>query len=199
VDVVLVHAPAAEKEFVAKGFGVNRQEIMENDFLLVGPADDPAKLGECKTAADAMKRLSNGQTAFISRGDDSGTHKAERSLWAAAGVQPKGAWYLEAGQGMGPTLTMANEKQGYTLSDMGTFLAMRKKLNLKVCFQGDPALLNLYSVMAVNPKRHPGTRYDDAMKLVQWLTGADAQALIGKFTIDGEPLFRPKRAESEAK
>ena len=195
VDVLLVHAPNAEKAFVSKGFGVNREEIMYNDFLLVGPAQDPAGLLKCKSTKEVMARLSKGASSFISRGDDSGTHKRERSLWAEAGIEPKGDWYQEVGRGMGPTLLMASEKRAYTLTDMGTYLAMRPKLKLGICFKGDQALLNTYSVMAVNPKRHSKARYAEALKFIKWIGAAKAQGHIGSFKIDGQILFRPKGTE----
>jgi len=192
VDVLLVHAPNAEKAFVSKGFGTDREEIMYNDFLLVGPAQDPAGLLKCRSTKEVMARLSKGNLSFISRGDDSGTHKRERSLWAEAGMKPDGDWYLEVGRGMGPTLLMASEKQAYTLTDMGTYLAMRRKLKLVICFKGDRALLNTYSVMAVSPKRHPKARYAEALKFIRWIRSAKAQGLIGSFKIDDQILFRPK-------
>lgn len=191
VDVLLVHSPPAEKEFLAKGFGVDRREIMFNDFLFVGPAGDPANLKGCASAAEVMERLSAGRHFFISRGDRSGTHQRERSLWDAAEKQPKGEWYLEVGQGMGPTLMIASEKQGYTFTDRGTFLAMRSRLELRVAYEGGANLLNVYSVIGVNPARHPKVRPEDAQKFIQWVVSEEGQKRIAGFTVDGQPLFHP--------
>lgn len=191
VDLVLVHAPVAEQRFVEGGFGVDRKPVMFNDFVLVGPAGDPAALKQAKSAADALERVAVSRIPFISRGDDSGTHKKELALWRASGVEPKGRWYREAGQGMGKVLQMAGELDAYSLTDRGTWLAFRDKSPLKVVFEGDPAMHNPYGIIAVNPRRHADTNYDGAVSLIQWITSADGQELIGSFRIGGEQLFVP--------
>lgn len=191
VDVVLSHAPALEEAFVASGFGVNRRDVMYNDFIIVGPAADPASVRAATSPADAMKRIAAAQALFISRGDESGTHEKEKELWRAAGITPAGAWYVSAGLGMGQVLQMANEKAAYTLSDRGTYLTYASKGDLAILNQGDPALFNPYTIIAVNPARYPQVRYLDSIALIAWMTSPEGQALIGKFTVGGEPLFHP--------
>ncbi len=191
VDVVLVHARAAEEQFVAEGYGVNRRDVMYNDFVLLGPPADPAKLKEAATLQDAMRHLARGRAPFLSRGDDSGTHKKERKLWASAGVTPSDPWYLETGRGMGDTLVTANEKQGYVLSDRGTYLAMKPKLELVVVFEGDEALFNPYGIIAVNPARHPHTNYVMALAFIGWVTSPEAQRIINGYRKGGKVLFHP--------
>jgi len=193
VDALLVHAPDVEREFMSKGFGKKREEIMFNHFLIAGPMSDPAGLKNCKSAETVMKRLADGLATFISRGDESGTHKKEQALWKSAATKPDGDWYLEVGRGMGPALLMASEKGAYVLSDRGTFLSMKKKLNLSVCFEGGDSLLNIYSVITVNPMRHPRIRNALAKKFIQWMVSTEAQKDIGSFIVEGEPLFRPLR------
>jgi len=194
VDVVLAHDPAAEAAFMADGAGVDRRPVMENDFVIVGPAADPAGVASAPTASAAVARIAQAGAAFVSRGDQSGTHVKELALFEAAGIQPAGAWYLSAGQGMGPVLQMADEKPGYTLADRGTWLAMRGKLGLRLLHAGDPALKNPYHVMAVNPERHPHVQADLARAYMDFLTGGEGQALIGGFEVDGEALFQPTAA-----
>ncbi len=192
VDVVLVHAPEAELAFVNTGYGVNRRAVMQNDFVIAGPPEDPAGLKECTGLAQAMKTLSADEKAvFVSRGDDSGTHKKELFLWDRSGVKPAGSRYLEIGQGMEMALRVADEKRAYTLSDRGTYLALKDKLNLAVVFEGAEELLNPYSVLAVNPARYPGINYMEAMTFIAWLTSPEGQALIGSYTRHGEILFHP--------
>jgi tungstate transport system substrate-binding protein len=191
VDVVLSHAPALEEAFVEAGFGVNRREVMYNDFVIVGPPDDPARLRGAPSAADACKRLAAAPATFISRGDESGTHEKEKELWSAAGVTPAGAWYVSAGLGMGQVLQMADEKNAYTLSDRGTFLTYKAKGDLVIVNQGDPALFNPYTIIAVNPARQPAVRYFDAMALIAWMTSPEGQRLIADFKVGGEMLFHP--------
>ena len=191
VDVVLSHAPALEEAFVSAGFGVNRRSVMYNDFVVVGPRDDPAKVATAKSAADAFKQIAAAQSAFISRGDESGTHEKEKELWKAAGITPAGAWYISAGLGMGQTLQMADEKRAYTLSDRGTYLTYRAKGDLALLNQGDQALFNPYSIIAVNPARYPAVRYIDAMSLIAWMTSPEGQRVIGDFKVAGEVLFHP--------
>jgi tungstate transport system substrate-binding protein len=191
VDVVLVHARAAEEQFVAEGYGVNRRDVMYNDFVLLGPPADPAKLKEATTLQDAMRRMAGGRTPFLSRGDDSGTHMKERKLWGAAGTTPGGPWYLETGLGQGQTLLAASEKQGYVLSDRGTYLAMQPKLELEVVFEGDEALFNPYGIIAVNPARHPHTNYVMALAFIGWVTSPEGQRIINGYRKGGKVLFHP--------
>jgi tungstate transport system substrate-binding protein len=191
VDVVFVHARSLEDKFVENGFGVNRRDVMYNDFVLLGPPDDPAGVEKTIGAPEAFRAIAAKGSPFISRGDESGTHVKEKEIWAAAGIVPRGAWYIEAGQGMGEVLTMATQKRGYTLSDRGTYIAFRKKTDLVVLRQGDRNLWNPYGIIAVNPKRHSHAKYDLAMKLVDFITGPEGRSLISGFKVDGEPLFFP--------
>ena len=191
VDAILVHAREAEDRFVAEGFGVNRRDVMVNDFLLLGPASDPAEIRDTKDVVQALTRILEGAHVFVSRGDDSGTHKKERSLWSAAGKTPQGAWYLEAGQGRSTALRMADEKDAYILVDRATYLFHRKSLRLKKMVEGDPLLLNPYGIIAVSPYRHPHTQYDLAMALIAWMTSPECQTMIGDYRKDGEQLFHP--------
>lgn len=200
VDVLMVHAPKAEKEFLDKGFGMDRKEIFYNDFVLVGPLKDPAKVKGLATAA-ALKAIASAQATFVSRGDDSGTHKAEQGLWKAAELPlpDKEAWYVSAGQGMLATLAMAAERGAYTLADRGTwykFEADQKgKSPLAIVVEGDKPLLNQYSVMPVDPKHCPSVRTDLAKKFSDWITSAKAQKLVGDFKVAGKPLFTPNAAK----
>jgi tungstate transport system substrate-binding protein len=179
--VLLVHARAAEDAFVAQGYGVDRRDVMYNDFLLVGPAADPAGVRPAHTAAAALARIAGRRSTFVSRGDDSGTHKKEQELWRAARVQASGEWYLRAGAGMGEVLRMASERGAYTLSDRATFLAQQKGLQLVTLLEGDRALFNPYGVIAVNPRRLPGVNYTGARRFIQFLTSPPAQRLIADF------------------
>jgi tungstate transport system substrate-binding protein len=200
VDVLMVHAPKAEKEFLDKGFGMDRKEIFYNDFVLVGPLKDPAKV-KGLTASAALKAIASAKAVFVSRGDDSGTHKAEQGLWKAAELPlpDKDAWYVSAGQGMLATLAMAAERGAYTLADRGTwykFEADQKgKSPLAIVVEGDKPLLNQYSVMPVNPKHCPSVRADLAKKFSDWITSAKAQKLVGDFKVAGKPLFTPNAAK----
>jgi len=189
VDIVFVHARTLEDRFVANGFGVNRRDVMYNDFVVVGPPDDPAGVGKTQNAPEAFRAISSKGSPFLSRGDESGTHQKEKEIWASAGIVPRGAWYLEAGQGMGEVLTMAAQKRGYTLSDRGTYIAFRKKTDLVVVRQGDATLWNPYGIIAVNPKKYAHVKYDLAMKLVDFVTGPEGRSLIAGYKVDGEPLF----------
>ncbi len=191
VDVVFVHARAAEDKFVADGFGVDRRDVMYNDFVVVGPKGDPAGLKGAETATEAFGKLAGGKAPFISRGDDSGTHKKEREVWKAAGIEPKGVWYVPAGQGMGEVLNMANEKQGYALTDRGTFIAYQGKVELVVVFEGDKALFNPYGIIAVNPKKHAHAQYDLAKKLIDFVVGPEGQKIIADYKVNGQQLFFP--------
>ncbi|MGB2997028.1 MAG: substrate-binding domain-containing protein [Phycisphaerae bacterium] len=191
VDAVLVHDPAAEEAFVAEGYGINRRLVMYNDFVVVGPRDDPAGIGQASGPPDALKRIAQAESAFVSRGDNSATHKREMTLWKAADLEPTGDWYLEAGQGMSATLLMADERGAYCLSDRGTYLAMRGKLRLEPLFEDPEALENPYSIIAVNPAIHRDANYLGAMALVAWVTSPEGQKIIGDFRVDDAVLFHP--------
>ena len=189
VDVVFVHARSLEDKFVANGFGVNRRDVMHNDFVLLGPRDDPAGVRKTRSAPDAFRAIAAKRNSFISRGDESGTHQKEKEIWASTGIVPRGAWYVETGQGMGEVLMMATQKRGYTLSDRGTYIAFRKKTDLAVLQQGDKNLWNPYGIIAVDPKKHAHVNYDLATKLIDFVTGPEGQSLIAGYKVDGEPLF----------
>jgi tungstate transport system substrate-binding protein len=207
-DVVLVHSYREEVQFVADRHARERLDIMYNDFAIVGPAADPAKVGGRRSARDAFSAIASAQAPFASRGDKSGTHTAELALWASAKVTPSGAWYRSLGQGMGETLVVANEQRAYTMSDRGTWLSMREKLpNLQVLLGGrtiaenpDSGLRNRYGVMAINPDTHPGVNYAAAQKFVAWLASPATQRAIGEFGVTryGQPLFYPDSDEWKA-
>ncbi|MFC1525675.1 substrate-binding domain-containing protein [Candidatus Latescibacterota bacterium] len=196
VDVILVHAREAEDRFVAEGYGVNRRDVMYNDFIILGPQSDPAGIRGLADIGQALTRVENAAHPFVSRGDDSGTHKKERHLWAGAGLTPRGDWYLEAGQGMSATLRMADEKDAYVLVDRATYLHHRGRLRLRPMVEGDTQLLNPYGVIAISPYRHPHVQYQLSMALVAWLTSPECQELIGQFRREGEQLFHPDAAGS---
>lgn len=198
-DVVLTHAPELELAFVEAGFGVNARAVMYNDFVLLGPPDDPAGVRGSTSAAQALARIAEKEASFISRGDESGTHQKEKELWKLAQVSPSGPWYISAGQGMGKVLLMADEKHAYALSDRGTFLAYRKRGDLVVLVENDPPLRNPYAVMAVNPARYPDIKYIEAMQLIAWLTSPAGQRMIGEFQIDGKSLFEPLAVPRETR
>lgn len=189
VDVVLVHARSKEDKFVAEGFGVDRRDVMYNDFVILGPKNDPAGIAVTTDAAAAMARIAAAKATFVSRGDDSGTHTREKQLWKKAGIKPHGDWYLEAGRGMGEVLTMADERGGYTLSDRGTYLAYRTKIDLGIAVEGDPGLFNPYGVIMVNPAKHPHVKVDLARKFMDFLTSPQGRQLITGFRKGGEQLF----------
>jgi tungstate transport system substrate-binding protein len=197
-DLVLAHAPDLEEAFVKSGFGVDRKAVMKNEFIIIGPANDPAKVKSAKDAAAAMAQIKQNGAVFISRGDESGTHQKEKALWAKAGGKPDKN-YLEAGQGMEQVLFMANEKKAYTLSDRGTYLAVMDKLDLKILFEHDPMLDNPYSVIAVNPKLHPNVKYKEAELFINWITSPEVQAKIKSFQKHGQVLFWPTAAEPPEK
>jgi tungstate transport system substrate-binding protein len=193
-DVMLVHSPDAEKKFVEGGYGVNRQLIMHNDFIIVGPADDPAKIKGTKAAAEALKKIAAAGTLFLSRGDNSGTHAKEKKLWQTAEVNPAGKkWYQETGLGMGQTLNVAAEKKGYTLADRGTYLALKKNIPLEILVEGDAILLNIYHVMEVNSAKWPKVNTAGAKAFADFMVSKQVQEIIGKFGVDkfGSPLFFP--------
>ncbi|MBI3911128.1 MAG: substrate-binding domain-containing protein [Armatimonadetes bacterium] len=192
-DAVLCHAPALEEAFVREGHGEDRRRVARNDFVVVGPPADPARVRHTRTAAEALARIAAAGQPFVSRGDRSGTHLKEQELWARARVHPEGAWYLSAGSGMGAVLRLASERRAYTLSDRATFVAYRGKVDLAILHAGSEGLDNPYSILVVSPRRHPGTRVREARRFADYLTGTTAQGLIARFGMDryGEALFRP--------
>ncbi|MFH1577315.1 MAG: substrate-binding domain-containing protein [Candidatus Margulisiibacteriota bacterium] len=191
VDVVLVHARAAEDKFVNNGFGVNRRDVMYNDFIILGPKADPAGVKGSKDAAEALTKIAKALATFVSRGDNSGTHQKEQELWQLAKIEPKGSWYNAAGQGMGAALQIADEKQGYVLADRGTYLAYMDKIDLEISYEGDKVLNNPYGVIAVNPAVHNKSNYLGAMMLIGWLTSVDGQKIINNYKVNSEQLFKP--------
>lgn len=192
VDAILVHSKKAEEAFVAAGFGTHRREIMYNDFVFIGSTDDPAKIATASSATDALTEISSAQSPFVSRGDDSGTHKKELSLWAAAGLDPVGfgAWYKPVGSGMGASLNTAAAIGAYIISDRASWLNFANKRDLSLLYSGDPALFNQYAYIPVNPARHPHVNSDAALRLENWLVGRASMALIDGYEINGERLFR---------
>jgi len=201
-DVLLVHAPKSEVEFMANGFGKDRALVMHNDFIIVGPAADPAGI-KGKPVVDALKAISAGSAEFVSRGDDSGTHKAELNLWKKAEYDPKAAapaWYLESGQGMGATLTIASEKGAYTMTDRATYLANKDNLDLEILVEGDNALLNVYHAITVNPEKWDKVNYDGALAFLNFMIASSTQEVIEKFGVDkfGQPLFYPDADKTDA-
>jgi tungstate transport system substrate-binding protein len=198
-DVLFVHAKPDELKFVAAGYGVRRFDVMYNDFVIVGPKADPAKIGGSRDAAAALKSIALAKAPFASRGDDSGTNKKEMSLWKAAGVDPTGAsgkWYRETGSGMGATLNAVVGMNAYTLTDRGTWISFENKDGLEILVEGDPDLFNQYGVMRVSPEHCPNVKVEAGQKFVDWVTGPDGQAAIASYKIDGQQLFFPnaKRA-----
>lgn len=192
VDVLLVHAKERELQFVADGYGVDRREIMYNDFVVVGPESDPAGIKRAEDVGSAFAMIADAEAAFVSRGDDSGTNNKELSIWEQAlSGKPSADWYLEAGQGMGAVLRMASEQQAYTLSDRATYLALRDELDLEILFEGDPLLFNQYGVIAVNPEKYPDVNYEGAMAFINWICSEKGQQLINEFGVDeyGQALF----------
>jgi tungstate transport system substrate-binding protein len=213
-DVILVHARSREDAFVEAGYGINRQDVMYNDFVIIGPADDPAGIQGMTDASAALVKIAESQSTFISRGDDSGTHIKEQGLWQATNltltnatsiknadetfIQPVGEWYLSVGQGMGSVISMAYEQQAYTLSDRATYLARKVDgLDLEIMVEGDSRLFNPYGVIAVNPEKHPNVNVEAANAFIEWITSLETQQLISQFGVEqfGQPLFVP---DSEA-
>lgn len=192
VDVILVHSRPDEDRFVAQGYGVNRRDVMYNDFVIVGPADDPAGLRGMRDPIAAFRKIWNAKAGFVSRGDDSGTNKMEMRYWKKVKQVPEDdPGYRAAGRGMGAVLLMASELGAYTLTDRATFYAMQDKLDLHILVEGDPRLFNPYGVIAVNPKKHPGVNYDGAIRFIDWLTSSDGQKTISEFKVAGKQLFFP--------
>ena len=198
VDVVLVHAPQAEAGFVDAGYGDHRHAVMYNDFVVVGPGNDPANIKTADNITAAMGKIATMQSLFISRGDDSGTHKKEKLLWKTAGIKPDNGWHREAGQGMGKVLQIAAELDAYTLTDRGTWLAYRDKSTLTILFEGDEALHNPYGIIAVSTTRYADINHTGALALVKWITSGEAQQLIGDYRIGKTRLFTPS-ANSDRK
>ncbi|MCW8335821.1 substrate-binding domain-containing protein [Vibrio sp. SCSIO 43135] len=189
VDLVMTHAPKAEATFVDKGYGVLPRKLMYNDFVIVGPQSDPAKVSNSQDVAEVFKNIANANVTFVSRGDDSGTHKKEKGIWEQSKIEPNFGGYRSVGQGMGPTLNMASEMQGYTITDRGTWLAYNNKLDLSVLFQGDKKLFNPYQVILVNPERYPSINYQGAKVFSDWLVNPRGQELINQFKLNGKQLF----------
>jgi len=191
-DVVLVHARAAEDRFMQAGYGLLRRDVMYNDFVIVGPKNDPAAIHGMTSATAAFRQIAQRHAAFLSRGDDSGTNKAERRIWKAAGIDPtpaSGTWYRETGSGMGATLNTAVELDAYTLADRGTWLSFRNRRDLVIQVEGDPVLRNPYGIMIVNPKLHPSVKVGAARKFVDWITSQEGRKAINAFQVDGKQLF----------
>jgi ABC-type tungstate transport system permease subunit/ABC-type tungstate transport system substrate-binding protein len=192
VDVILTHAPIDEEEFIKTGHGLKRHPTMHNDFILIGPTNDPANIKQAVSVAEAFNNLVKSKEKFISRDDDSGTHKKELELWKNNGIKPEGEWYIKAGAGMGPVLLMANESQAYTLTDRGTYLAFKDRINLELLFQDASILHNPYHAIAVNPEKHSHINAALAKKYISYLTGEKAQKIIGDYKLQGESLFYPE-------
>jgi tungstate transport system substrate-binding protein len=198
-DVALVHAPSLEKKYVAERKLLNRRLVMYNDFVIIGPKEDPAKIKSAKTAVAALRLIEQSKSRFVSRGDNSGTHNLEKSLWKKAGITPKGEWYIEAGQGMGATLGIANERNAYTITDRGTYLALAKRVTLPILVQGDKALLNIYSVMEVNPANGSRVNKAGGKAFADFMVAPQTQAVIKSFGVEkfGQPLFVPVAGKRE--
>jgi tungstate transport system substrate-binding protein len=198
-DVLFVHDRASEQKFVADGFGLERRQVMYNDFVIIGPKADPASIGGSKDVAAALRKIARASAPFVSRGDDSGTHKAELRLWKAAKRNPRefsGEWYRETGSGMGATLNTAAAMGAYAFVDRGTWLAFKNRLDLEILVVGDPLLLNPYSVILVNSERHAHVKAEAGQRFIDWLLSATGQKAIGDFRLNGEMLFVPDAAAS---
>ena len=199
-DVLLVHSPTAEKKFVAEGYGVNRRLVMHNDYIVLGPAEDPARVKGTKATTEAFKKIASPGTLFLSRGDNSGTHSKERDVWKASGINPEGQkWYQQTGLGMGQTMNVASEKKGYTLADRGTYLALKKNLQLNILMEGDAILLNIYHVIEVNPAKWPKVNAAGAKAFADFMVSKEVQEIVKTFGVDkfGSPLFFPDAGKRE--
>jgi len=198
-DVLLVHSPAAELTYMAGGYGKERILVMHNDFIIVGPKADPAKISGSTSAIDAFKAIAGTKAIFVSRADASGTNAEELTLWKAAAITPTGDWYLKTGQGMGDTLRIASEKVGYTLTDRATYLSLKDTLDLSILYQGDKSLLNIYHVITVNPDKLTNINYTGAKAFADWMVSADTQKVIAAFGVDkyGQQLFFPDAGKAE--
>lgn len=190
-DVVFVHARAQEEQFVAEGYGMQRFDVMYNDFVIVGPGDDQAGLGAASDAAGAMAAIADAKASFASRGDDSGTHVAEMALWEMAGIEPTGAWYLSTGSGMGATLNTASQVPAYALTDRGTWLGFENRGPLEIVFEGDPVLFNPYGIILVSPERHPHVKAEQGQAFIDWILSETGQQAIASYKVGGEQLFFP--------
>ena len=200
-DVVFVHARAAEEKFLAEGQGVKRFPVMYNDFILIGPKADPARIGGGKDILGALKKVQAAEAPFVSRGDRSGTHMAELGLWKASGIdldKVKGPWYRDTGQGMGPALNTAASMGAYILADRGTWLAFKNRGELTILVEGDKRLFNQYGVMLVNPDKHPNVKEDLGQQFIDWLVSPVGQKTIADYKINGEQLFYPNAADADA-
>jgi tungstate transport system substrate-binding protein len=199
-DVMLVHSPAAEKKFVAEGYGINRRITMHNDFIIVGPPEDSAKIKGMKSASESFKKIAINNALFLSRGDNSGTHAKEKLIWKATGINPEGEkWYQQTGLGMGQTLNVTSEKKGYTLADRGTYLALKKNLGLDILVEGDAILLNVYHVIEVNPAKWPKVNAAGAKAFADFMVSKETQKIIKTFGVEkfGSPLFFPDAGKKE--
>ncbi|NWF92120.1 MAG: substrate-binding domain-containing protein [Syntrophaceae bacterium] len=199
-DLLLVHSPAAEKKFVAEGCGINRRLVMHNDFVIVGPSEDPAKVKGLRSASESFKRIASAKALFLSRADKSGTHVKEMDIWKRSGINPEGEkWYQQTGLGMGQTLNVAAEKKGYTLADRGTYLALKKNLELSILVEGDAILLNAYHVIEINPARWPKVNAAGARAFANFMVSRETQGIIKTFGVDkfGSPLFFPDAGKKE--
>jgi tungstate transport system substrate-binding protein len=192
-DVLLVHSPTAEEDFMTQGNGKERLLVMHNDFIIVGPASDPAGIRGETVAADALSKIATTQAVFVSRGDNSGTNTKELGLWKKVGITPEGEWYVQTGQGMGDTLRITSEMEGYTLADRGTYLSLKDTLALEILVEGDSALLNVYHVITINPDKFSKVNYEGALAFANFIVSPDIQKIIGEFGVDkyGQPLFFP--------
>jgi tungstate transport system substrate-binding protein len=191
VDVLLTHSPAAEAKFVQDGYGVNRRDVMYNDFIILGPTSDPVKIKGMKDVVAAFKKIADQKAFFISRADKSGTDVKEKDIWKTTGITPDKPWYIEAGLVMGATLQMADEKQAYVLTDRGTYLNYKGKIGLEIVCEGDPLLFNPYTTIALNPEKFPHVKYMEAMLFIAWITSVEGQKIIREYQIGGEQLFYP--------
>lgn len=194
VDAVLVHAPEAERRFVSEGNGVARHPVMHNDFVVLGPAGDPAGIRGLVDVRQAFSKIRKNKSLFVTRGDDSGTQKKELEIWTSLGVTPFGLWYYETGDAMAGTLQAASRQAGYVLTDRGTWLALKDRLDLELMIEGDSRLFNPYGVIAVNPGRHPSVNHTAAKAFVRWLTSKSVQQMIGNYRVGGQRLFTPTAA-----
>ncbi len=200
-DVLLVHSKKDEEKFVDNGYGVERFDLMYNDFVIIGPNNDPAKIKESKSAVTAFKKIALAKATFVSRGDDSGTHKKELSIWKESGISPQsvsGSWYREAGSGMGATLNTAVGMRAYTLADRATWISFANKGNFTILTEDDPTLFNQYGVIVVNPKKYPHVKYQLANNFVDWLLSKEGQQAIANFTVNSQQLFYPNAKEKYA-
>lgn len=190
-DVLLVHAKSAEEKFVADGFGVKRSDLMYNDFVIVGPADDPAGVAGMSDVKAALKKIAMAEAPFASRGDDSGTHKKERSLWKAAGIDPSGAWYRETGSGMGATLNTGLGMGAYVMTDRATWIKFGNKGDFQIAVEGDAAMFNQYGIIAVNPEKHPHVKVKESQAFIDWMLSPAGQKAISAYKVSGKQLFFP--------